>query len=140
VSQKRAFVSADLATNRIEQFYLDLAVVDPCVFQRAFSTPERPDAVDARKELRLAALYGRDIQRLPPAIQYLDFVEDCALFAGEGHGGQHQFALIEVSAIGPICRAYSKAQVPCAVVRRDFVLTFVAQSSTSTIANFCSLN
>jgi hypothetical protein len=85
VSQKRAFFSADLATNCIEQFYLDLAVVDPCVFECAFPTPKRPDAVNAGNELGVTALDSRDIQRLPPAIELLDFTENGALVVGEGH-------------------------------------------------------
>ena len=45
VRQECVFLSADLATNRVEQFYLNQVVVDPGVFERAFPSPERPDAV-----------------------------------------------------------------------------------------------
>src|SRR6266498_6128446 len=106
VTQKCAFFSADLATNRIEQFYFNLTVIDPSVFQRAFPTPERPDAIDAGKEIRPTALYGRDIQRLPPAIQLFDFGENCALLLGQGHGRQHHICARRKSDTVPICLAY----------------------------------
>ena len=72
-------LSADLAIHVIQQFDVDLRIIQSRVFQRSFPTPEWPDRVNPLDQFRVTPFDRRDIQRFPARMESLDFTNKLSL-------------------------------------------------------------